>query len=83
MVQDEQSGSLSSRLKWCPIPDLLDPTVHYLIEGTMTIKFHYLVRRIIRIGEDFLLVRQIGADNTFLPGGHIGECERAEHALIR
>ncbi len=49
----------------------------------MTIKFHYLVRGIIRIGEDFLLAHQIGADNTFLPGGHIAGCERAEHALIR
>ncbi|MCK5247337.1 NUDIX domain-containing protein [Candidatus Bipolaricaulota bacterium] len=49
----------------------------------MTIKFHYLVRGIICIGEDFLLAHQIGADNTFLPGGHIGEFEKAEHALIR
>ncbi|MCK5248144.1 NUDIX domain-containing protein, partial [Candidatus Bipolaricaulota bacterium] len=52
-------------------------------EETMTIKFHYLVRGIIRIGDKFLLAHQVGADNTFLPGGHIGECERAEHALIR
>ena len=49
----------------------------------MTVKFHYVVRGIIRIGEDFLLAHQIGAVNTFLPGGRIGACERAEHALIR
>ncbi len=45
----------------------------------MTIKFHYLVRGVIRSGEHFLLAHQIGADNTFLPGGHVGEYERAEH----
>lgn len=49
----------------------------------MTIKFHYLVRGIICIGDNFLLAHQIGADNTFLPGGHIGESEKAEHGLIR
>ncbi len=49
----------------------------------MTIKFHYLVRGIIRNGENVLLAHQTGADNTFLPGGHIAGCERAEHALIR
>jgi len=49
----------------------------------MTIRFHYLVRGIIRMNDKFLLAHQIGADNTFLPGGHIGGCERAEDALIR
>ena len=35
------------------------------------------------MNDKFLLAHQIGADNTFLPGGHIDGCERAEDALVR
>lgn len=49
----------------------------------MAIEFHYLARAIIRMNDRFLVAHQIGADNTFLPGGHISGCERAKDALIR
>jgi 8-oxo-dGTP pyrophosphatase MutT (NUDIX family) len=45
--------------------------------------FHYLVRGIIFVEGKVLLVRQKGADHTFLPGGHIDRGERAESALTR
>lgn len=49
----------------------------------MMTQFHYLARGIVRVNARFLLAHQIGADNTFLPGGHIGSGERAEDALVR
>lgn len=45
--------------------------------------FHYLVRGVIVKHGQILLARQVGADNTFLPGGHIDSGERAETALKR
>ncbi|MGE5123134.1 MAG: NUDIX domain-containing protein [Acidobacteriaceae bacterium] len=46
-------------------------------------KFHYLARGIIFKNGKVLLAHQKGADNTFLPGGHIGMSEKAETALAR
>ncbi len=46
-------------------------------------KFHYLARGIIYVDGKVLLAHQKGADNTFLPGGHIELGEKAEAALIR
>lgn len=46
-------------------------------------KFHYLARGIVWAEGRVLLAHQKGADNTFLPGGHIDAGERAEAALIR
>ncbi len=46
-------------------------------------KFHYIARVIIREGNQVLLVRATGADNTFLPGGHVEFGETAVHALQR
>jgi 8-oxo-dGTP diphosphatase len=46
-------------------------------------RFHYLVRAVITDGDGVLLARQIGADNTFLPGGHIDFGEPAKSALWR
>lgn len=46
-------------------------------------KFHYLVRGIIYMDGKVLLAHQKGAENTFLPGGHIGMRERAGAALVR
>jgi 8-oxo-dGTP diphosphatase len=46
-------------------------------------KFHYLARGIIFENNKVLLVHQKGADNTFLPGGHIAIGEKAELALCR
>ncbi len=46
-------------------------------------KFHYLARGIIYVNGKVLLAHQKGADNTFLPGGHIEMGEKAEAALIR
>jgi hypothetical protein len=34
-------------------------------------KFHYLKPALIISGDYILLAREIGADNTFLPGGHV------------
>jgi 8-oxo-dGTP diphosphatase len=45
--------------------------------------FHYLVRGAIFVDGKVLLAHQIGADNTFLPGGHIELGESAELALVR
>jgi len=45
--------------------------------------FHYLARGILSAGGKVLLARQIGAGNTFLPGGHIDHREKADAALIR
>jgi 8-oxo-dGTP pyrophosphatase MutT (NUDIX family) len=45
--------------------------------------FHYLARGVIFLDGKFLLVHQFGSDNTFLPGGHIGQGEKADVALIR
>jgi 8-oxo-dGTP diphosphatase len=49
----------------------------------MSSRFHYLCRGIIRANGMVLLAHQKGADNTFLPGGHIEFREQAEVALIR
>lgn len=46
-------------------------------------KFHYIVRALIISEEYVLLAREIGADYTFLPGGHVEQGESAEKALIR
>jgi len=46
-------------------------------------KFHYLARAVIFSGERVLLAHEIGAESTFLPGGHIGYGEPAKTALIR
>ncbi len=46
-------------------------------------KFHYLARAVIFSGERVLIAREVGANNTFLPGGHIGYGEPARKALIR
>jgi len=45
--------------------------------------FHYLVRGVLIADGRVLVAREIGADNTFLPGGHIERGERAEAALVR
>ncbi len=49
----------------------------------MRLKFHYLARGIFFKDGKVLLAHQKGADNTFLPGGHIALGERAEAALVR
>ena len=46
-------------------------------------RFHYLARGIVWAEGRVLLAHQKGADNTFLPGGHIDPGERAEAALVR
>ncbi len=46
-------------------------------------RFHYLARALIISGDFVLLAREIGADNIFLPGGHIEAGESAEKALMR
>ena len=46
-------------------------------------RFHYLARGIVWAEGRVLLAHQKGADNTFLPGGHIDAGESAEAALIR
>ena len=45
--------------------------------------FHYLARGIIFVDGKILLAHMKGADNTFLPGGHIELGEKAETALLR
>ncbi len=47
------------------------------------VKFHYLARGIIIMEEKVLLAHMKGAENTFLPGGHIEMGEKAESALLR
>ena len=47
-------------------------------------KLHYLARALIVQGGMVLLARQIGAKNTFLPGGHIGLMSQLQaHSLAR
>jgi 8-oxo-dGTP pyrophosphatase MutT (NUDIX family) len=46
-------------------------------------KFHFLARGIILEKGKVLLVHQKGAENTFLPGGHIEIGEKAELGLVR
>src|SRR5512143_3667665 len=46
-------------------------------------KFHYLARGIIFLSGKVLLAHMKGAENTFLPGGHIELGEKAEKALLR
>ncbi len=46
-------------------------------------KFHYLARGIIFVKGKVLLAHMKGAENTFLPGGHIEPGEKAETALLR
>jgi 8-oxo-dGTP pyrophosphatase MutT (NUDIX family) len=49
----------------------------------MNMKFHYIVRGIIRDGEYVLLCKQKDGDYTFLLGGHIDFGEAAKVALER
>ncbi len=65
-------------IRLCSLPLALDPGKLF-----MNKLFHYLVRGIILYKDQVLLAHQIGANNTFLPGGHIEHGERAEHALCR
>jgi len=46
-------------------------------------RFHYLVRGICKIDGHVLLAHEIGANNTFLPGGHIELGEGAVECLRR
>ncbi len=46
-------------------------------------KFHYLARGIVYLDGKVLLAYERGADNTFLPGGHIEMGEKAQAALQR
>lgn len=45
--------------------------------------FHYLARGVCRIEGYVLLAHSVGADNTFLPGGHIDFGEKAPECLRR
>jgi len=45
--------------------------------------FHYLVRGLCFVDDHVLLAHCIGADNTFLPGGHIRHGEKAPDCLAR
>ncbi len=45
--------------------------------------FHYLARGVFIALDHVLLARQIGAQHTFLPGGHIEFGEPAMEALVR
>ena len=49
----------------------------------MNMKFHYIVRGIIRDGDDVLLCKQKDGNYTFLLGGHIDFGEGAKAALAR
>ena len=49
----------------------------------MNLKFHYIVRGIIRDSDHVLLCKQKDGDYTFLLGGHIDFGEGAEAALAR
>ncbi len=46
-------------------------------------KFHYLARAVIVKDNQILLAREVGKNNTFLPGGHIEVGEGAKEALKR
>lgn len=45
--------------------------------------FHYLIRGLCYTDAHVLLAHCIGADNTFLPGGHIRQGEKAPDCLAR
>lgn len=45
--------------------------------------FHYLARGICLVDGHVLLAHCVGADNTFLPGGHIDSGEKAPNCLSR
>ncbi|MFC2078751.1 NUDIX domain-containing protein [Candidatus Bipolaricaulota bacterium] len=47
------------------------------------VQFHYLARGVVIVDGKVLLAHQIGAGNTFLPGGHIEKRESAKQALVR
>ena len=49
----------------------------------MNMKFHYIVRGIIRDGDHVLLCKQKYGNYTFLLGGHIDFGEGAKYALAR
>lgn len=59
------------------------PVIYGAMPERMRMKVHYLVRGIIFADGNVLLAYQIGASNTFLPGGHIESGEGAESALVR
>lgn len=46
-------------------------------------EFHYIARAVVIDGDSVLLVKAKGANNTFLPGGHIEVGESAHEALKR
>lgn len=46
-------------------------------------RFHYIARGVCQVGNSVLLAQEIGATNTFLPGGHIETGENAMDALTR
>jgi len=48
-----------------------------------SVTFHYLVRGILLADGKVLVAHELGAANTFLPGGHIEHGESAEAALVR
>lgn len=45
--------------------------------------FHYLARGVIMVDGKVLVVKAIGANNTFLPGGHIEMGEQAKNTVAR
>ena len=49
----------------------------------MTPRFHMLARAVIEDGRHFLLAHEIGAPNTFLPGGHLDPGESMHQCLQR
>jgi 8-oxo-dGTP diphosphatase len=46
-------------------------------------RFHLLGRAVIRLGNQVLLARAIGASHTFLPGGHVEIGESVPVAITR
>ena len=55
----------------------------YTSKGESVSNFHYLSRGIVMVDGKVLVVKATGANNTFLPGGHIEIGEKAKDALER